>query len=172
MPEYDWGPDEPEIAEKQKPRRRRRGAAKARAKDSPAAAATMLASVIGAYRATREADWESVRRGPLEAAVATLTAKHEPGALEAVQAQWLGETMGRFARLFPDEFEAMRLSGAEHGFEAIAARLATAEVPAADWRRRQGEDEGEPVRRRFADPRHELVRPFRSSNTTDTSWVV
>ena len=47
MPDYDWGPDEPEVAEKRKRAKRRRAAAKARPKDSPGDAAIMLSLVTG-----------------------------------------------------------------------------------------------------------------------------
>jgi len=174
MPDYDWGPDEPEVAETRRRAKRRRAAAKARPKDSPGDAAIMLSLVIGTYQATRAADWEGLRRGPLEAAVATLTAKHEPAALEAPQAAWLSDVIKRFARLFPETYEAVRLGGAQYGFEAIAGALGTKEISAEEWRdgRREGVEEDEPVRRRFADPRHEVVRPRRPPGAKTPSWVI
>ena len=144
------------------------------ANDSPGEASVALAEILQTYRLTREANWRMLLTGPLESAVNGLTTKHDPCALEESQGRWVKALVDRFATLFPEVYEEVRLCGTQSGFAVIIETLATTDMPSAMWQAAGLIQAGrrEELRRRFADPGHELVRPYRPRPKRDTSWVV
>jgi hypothetical protein len=149
-------------------------AADAAADRSAIAASALVAEIVETYKAEREADWQKLLTGPLEAAVHGLTTEHEACALEEIQGRWIKDVMARFARLFSDVHEAVRHCNVQYGLDVVIDTLATADIPPAIWSeaRHEGFGREAEVRRRFADLGHELVRPYRSPFKRDRRWVV
>jgi hypothetical protein len=146
----------------------------AAAEESPREAARLLYEIVARYKTEREADWSELLRGPLEAVVCDLTAKHAPRALGAEEAAWLVGLIARFGRVFPETYAAVRLCGVRHGLQAIIDALAAAEVSAEAWReaRLAGADPGRAVTQWHADARHGRVRAWRQRVKRDLRWVV